>query len=190
MPHRRQVKAFGVAPVENKAATTTPLPPIVESHTTAENESVKESTNSPMTMDAKTVLPPISGGDSLGDGSEKVAEVKSSSSLAEPLPPIASPLEVKDGEVTEETSGLAETTELTVKENEKVTKSSSSLAEPLPPIASPSEVKDGEVTEATSGAAETVAELTTKENVTPLPPITPKEADPAIQFGDVYFILG
>lgn len=146
MPQRKQPKAFGVAPVENKVpVSTTPLPPIVESHTTAEDESVRTSPTVPATLDTKTVLPPISGGDSLGDGSEKITEI---------------------------------------------VKSSSSLAEPLPPIASPSEVKDSsEVTEATSGAAET-AELAIKENVAPLPPITPKQADSAGQFGDVYFVLG
>ena len=145
MAHGRHAKAFGVAPVENKvAASTTPLPPIVESHTTtAEDESVK-SASVPATLDAKTVLPPIAGDDN-SNGSEKVVEAaKSSSSLAEPLPPIA---------------------------------------------ASPAVVKDSEVTAVVSGGAEN-AELTMKENMTPLPPITPKQADPAAQFGEVYFVLG
>ena len=139
----RHTKAFGVAPVENKiAASTTPLPPIVESRTTAaEGETVK-SPAVPATLDAKTVLPPIAGDDN--SSSERVVEVA---------------------------------------------KSPSSLAEPLPPIASPAEVKDSEVTAVVSGGAEN-AELTMKENTAPLPPITPKQADPAVQFGEVYFVLG
>ena len=27
-------------------------------------------------------------------------------------------------------------------------------------------------------------------HMAPLPPITPKQADPAVQFGEVYFVLG
>ena len=54
-----------------------------------------------------------------------------------------------------------------------------SLTEPLPPIASPAEVKDSEVTEVTSDSVEN-AELTMKEN---------KQADPVVQFGEVYFVL-
>lgn len=138
MPQRAQTKAFGASTAESKmVASATPLPPIVEPQPTVEDESVK------MTLDTKTVLPPISG-DNLGDNSEKVVEIKSPSSLAEPLPPITSPAEVKDSEATE----------------------------------------------ASSGAVETGAELIMKEDVTPLPPITPKQADSAIKFGDVYFVLG
>ena len=146
MAHRNHTKAFGVAPVENKiAASTTPLPPIVASHTTAADDESVKSPTVPATLDVKTILPPIITGDgSSGDGSEKVVEV---------------------------------------------VKSSSSLAEPLPPIACPAEVKNSEVIGMTSGGAEN-AELTMKENITPLPPITPKQADPAVQFGEVYFVLG
>jgi len=140
MPQRRQSKAFGVIPAESKiAASATPLPPIVDSHATAEAEGVSKSPTVPATLDAKTVLPPISSNYS----SEKIVEV---------------------------------------------VKSSSSLAEPLPSITGPSEVKDGEVADATSDATDTT-ELTLKENIAPLPPITPKQV-PAMQFGDVYFVLG
>ena len=61
----------------------------------------------PATLDVKTILPLIiAGDDSSGDGSEKVVEAfKSSSSLAEPLPPIANLAIVKDSEVTTMTSG-------------------------------------------------------------------------------------
>ena len=145
MPQRRQPKAFGVAPAENRvAASTTPLPPIAESQATDEDESVRKSPTVPMTLDTKTVLPPIISGENLGDSNEKVVEI---------------------------------------------VKSSSSMSEPLPPITGPSEVKDSEATEATSGAVES-DDLTMKDSITPLPPITPKQADPAVQFGDVYFVLG
>ena len=145
MPQRRQLKAFGMVPAENKAATsTTPLPPIAESQATVEDETVRKSPTVPMTLDTKTVLPPISSGENLGNSNEKVVEI---------------------------------------------VKSSSSMSEPLPPITGPSEVKDSEATEATSGAADSGG-LTMKESITPLPPITPKQADPAVQFGDVYFVLG
>lgn len=147
MPQRTQSKAFEVASeAENKvAASATPLPPIVNPPATTEDEPVRKSPTIPSTLDAKTVLPLINSGDSLGDTSiEKVIEV---------------------------------------------VKSSSSLAEPLPPIAGPSEAKDSKVAEATSGATEP-SKLTIQESVSPLPPITPKQADPALQFGDVYFVLG
>lgn len=143
MPQRTQSKAFEVASeAENKvAASATPLPPIVNPPATTEDEPVTKSPTIPSTLDAKTVLPPINSGDSLGDTSIEVV------------------------------------------------KSSSSLAEPLPPIAGPSEAKDSKVAEATSGATEP-SKLTIQESVSPLPPITPKQADPALQFGDVYFVLG
>ena len=146
MPQGRQAKAFGVAPAENRvAASTTPLPPIGESPATVEDELVRKSPTAPMMLDTKTVLPPISSGENLVDGSEKVVEIiKSSSSMAEPLPPIT---------------------------------------------AGPPEAQDVEATEVTSGAVES-GELTMKENTTPLPPITSKQADSAVQFGDVYFVLG
>ena len=146
MPQRKQPKAFGVAPAENRvAASTTPLPPIAESQATVEDESVRKSPTVPMTLDNKTVLPPITSGENLGNSNEKVVEI---------------------------------------------VQSSSSMSEPLPPITGPSEVKDSEATEATTSDAVDSGELTMKESITPLPPITPKQADPAMQFGDVYFVLG
>ena len=61
----KSIKAFGVAPVENKVESTTPILPIVA---TAEDESVKLPTVS-MTLDAK-LAPPIGDDDSSGGGSE------------------------------------------------------------------------------------------------------------------------
>lgn len=145
MPQRRQPKAFGMVPAENRVApSTTPLPPIAESQATVEDESVRKSPTAPMTLDNKTVLPPITSDENLENSKEKVVEI---------------------------------------------VKSSSSMSEPLPPITGPPEVKDSEVTEATSDTVDS-GELTTKESIAPLPPITPKQADPAVQFGDVYFVLG
>ena len=111
----KSIKAFGVAPVENKVASTTPTFPIVESNTTAEDESVKLPTV-PVTLDAK-IAPPIADDDSLGGGSEieKVVEInKSSSNLTKPLSLMAG---LKDSEVTEVTSDSVENAELTMKEN-------------------------------------------------------------------------
>lgn len=143
-PQGKQPKAFGVPSAENKiaAASATPLPPIVDSQTTVGDELVKKSPTITTTMDPKTVLPPIVSSE---DGDKK---------------------DVGD-----------------------VVKSSSNIAEPLPPITGSQEVKDSEMAEATSGATET-AELTMQENMSPLPPITPKQAEPAMQFGNVYFVLG
>ena len=185
-----QPQGFGVAPTEHRiAVATTPLPPIGELHTTFEDEAVRKS---PATLDTKTVLPPINS-EHVGDTSEKIELVKSSSSIAEPLPPMTSPSEVKDNEATRATLSATENSELTLKENITLTgkqvaemiKASSSIAEPLPPISGPSEVKVSEVTEVKSGATES-NELTKKENITPLPPIAPRQ----VQFGDVYFVLG
>ena len=180
--------AYRVAPSEHRvAASTTPLPPIAEL-ATVEDEASRKSLAA---LDTKTVLPPITSSEHAGDTSEKIELVKSSSSMTEPLPPITSPSEVKDGEATRATSGATESSELTMKENingEKVAemvKVSSSMAEPLPPITDPSEVKDSEATEVTSGATVN-SELTMKQNITPLPPITSRR----VQFGDVYFVLG